>query len=443
MSPAVEAAPAADSDIVLERLSRLHPKLIDLGLDRVRDLLGRLGNPERSLAPVVHVAGTNGKGSTIAYLRAMLESDGRTVQGYTSPHLVRFHERIRLGVAPIDEPTLLALLEHCEAANGGEAITYFEITTVAAFCAFAAHRADALLLETGLGGRLDATNVIDRPLITVITPVSLDHMQFLGDDLARIAFEKAGILKPGVPAIIGPQPPEAMTVIERRAADLSVPLYRHGHDWSCRQAGEALLFEDEEGALTLPLPRLQGACQIENAGMAIAAARRLGELTPPSGALAEGLVSVDWPARMQQLTEGRLVRLLTGDGTGLWELWLDGGHNEAAAEMLACTLTAWRDRPIHLVYGMMNSKAAERFLAPLAPLAASLTAVSIPGEPGSLSAEEAAARAEECGAQALAASSIDAALERIATSEAPGRVLICGSLYLAGQVLRRNERTLG
>ena len=439
MSPAGNGPTAAGSDIVLERLSRLHPKLIDLGLDRVHDLLGRLGNPERRLAPVVHVAGTNGKGSTIAYLRAMLEADGRRVQSYTSPHLVRFHERIRLGDAPIDEETLLVLLEHCELANQGRPITYFEITTVAAFCAFAGQDADVLLLETGLGGRLDATNVVERPLATVITPISRDHMQFLGEELPEIAFEKAGILKPGVPAIVGPQPSDAMAVLERRAADLATPLYRHGREWSCRQVDDVLRFEDEAGAQTLPMPCLRGACQVENAGVAVATARRLGALAPSESALATGLQRAVWPGRMQQLTEGALVRCLAGDGDGPWELWLDGGHNEAAAGMLARTLADWRDRPIHLVYGMMNSKVAERFLAPLAPLAASLTAVTIPGEAGALSAEDAAARAGRCGFEATAAPSIEAALERIAARETPGRVLICGSLYLAGQVLRQND----
>jgi dihydrofolate synthase/folylpolyglutamate synthase len=438
MPPAVEGPPAAHSDIVLERLSRLHPKLIDLGLDRVRDLLGRLGNPERQVPSVVHIAGTNGKGSTIAYLRAMLEAEGRRVQSYTSPHLVRFHERIRLGKAPIDEATLLALLEHCELANQGEPITYFEITTVAAFCAFAAQGADVLLLETGLGGRLDATNVVERPLATVITPISLDHMQFLGDELAQIAFEKAGILKPDVPAVVGPQPPAALEVIERRAASLAAPLHRHGREWSCRQVDDVLHFEDEDGDLTLPLPRLQGACQIENAGLAVAVARRLGRLAPAPEALAQGLEGADWPGRMQRLRDGPLILRLTDTSDGPWELWLDGGHNEAAGEMLARTLEGWRDRPVHLVYGMLSSKAAERFLSHLAPLAASLTAVTIPGEPAALSAEDAAARARQCGVEAVPASSVEAALERITAQGPPGRVLICGSLYLAGHVLRRN-----
>lgn len=438
MPPAAEDPQPADSDIVLQRLSRLHPKLIDLGLDRVRDLLGRLGNPERRLAPVVHIAGTNGKGSTIAYLRAMLEADGRRVQSYTSPHLVRFHERIRLGRGLIDEATLLALLEQCEAANRGEHITYFEITTVAAFSAFAGDAADIVLLETGLGGRLDATNVIEQPLASVITPISIDHTQFLGDQLAQIAFEKAGILKAGVQAIVGPQPPEAMEVIETRAASLSVPLYRYGREWSCRQVDGALRFEDEDGALTLPLPCLQGACQVENAGLACAVARKLGRLAPSSGALAEGLRTANWPGRMQRLQQGTLVRRLSYENDVAWELWLDGGHNEAAARMLAQTLADWRDRPIHLIYAMMNTKAAGRFLALLAPLTASLTAVTIPGEANALSAEDAAACARRCGMKAATASSLDDALERIVAQEAPGRVLICGSLYLAGHVLRRN-----
>ena len=374
----------ARSDAVLDRLGRLHPKLIDLSLERINRLFARLDHPERKLAPVVHVAGTNGKGSVIAFLRAMLEAAGARVQAYTSPHLVRFHERIRLTRGFIDEAELAALLEVCEEANDQAPITFFEITTAAAFLAFAREPADVVLLETGLGGRLDATNVIAAPRLTVITPIAVDHVQFLGSELRQIAFEKAGILKSGVPAVIGPQPAQALGVIERHAAGLGAPLHRFDREWRVRpeDAGHetgGFVFEahgtpgdEHEGGggaqgykrRVYPAPGLCGAYQIENAGVALACADLLDGFGLDESARLAGLERVEWPGRLQRLTCGPLIDLLS-DG---WELWLDGAHNAAAGQALAQELDNWRDQPLHLVFGMLNTKAARGFLRPLAPL---------------------------------------------------------------------------
>jgi len=437
VSPAPEPQPvpsAAASDAVLARLNALHPKIIDLSLGRIERLLAPLGNPERRLPPVVHLAGTNGKGSVLAYLRAMLEAEGRRVHAYTSPHLVRFHERIRLAGRLIEEPALLALLEECEAANGAEPITFFEITTAAAFLAFARQPADALLLEVGLGGRLDATNLVERPALSVITPVSMDHMQYLGDSLEAIAFEKAGILKPGVPAVVGLQPEAALAVILERAAEIGAPVAVQGRDFHALPAPGGFRFLDGGLDLSLPAPVLAGAHQRDNAALALAAAARLGALAPAEPARRAGLAAAQWPARLQRLQRGPLPALLPGG----WSLWLDGGHNAAAGAALAAWL-AERPQPLRLVYGMLNSKAAEAFLRPLAPFAESLQAVAIPGEPNSLSAEAAAAHARACGIAARPRASLAEAVAAAVEGAGPeGRVLICGSLYLAGRVLAEN-----
>lgn len=428
--------PPRGSDLVLERLTRLHPKIIDLSLGRIETLLARLGHPEKNLAPVVHVAGTNGKGSVIAYLRAMLEAAGQRVQVYTSPHLVRFHERIRLCGPLIEEEHLLALLEECEQVNGGTPITYFEITTAAAFLAFARQPADILLLETGLGGRLDATNVIAQPRLNILTPVSIDHVQYLGGSLAEIAFEKAGILKPGVTAVVGPQRPEALAVIEARAAEIGAPLFVHGKDWQVETRAGAFAFQDTEGSMTFTAPSLLGEHQIENAGLAVAAAQQLADFGLDSTIEQRGLAVAQWPGRLQRLTEGALRARLPDS----WDLWLDGGHNAAAGAALAETLATWDDRPLHLVVGMLNSKAAVDYLRPLAHLAQSIQCVAIPGEENTFTAEALVAEAAAAGAQAETATSVAAALDQIArdSSEA-ARVLICGSLYLAGRVLAEND----
>jgi dihydrofolate synthase / folylpolyglutamate synthase len=421
------------SELILARLHGLHPKVIDLSLERVERLLRCLDNPERTLAPVVHIAGTNGKGSTLAMLDSMLQAAGRRVQRYVSPHLVRFNERVLFDGRPIAEAELAEVLELCERANAGAPITFFEITTAAAFLAFARHPADVVLLETGLGGRLDATNVIERPRLTALSPIALDHQGFLGDRLEQIAFEKAGILKPGVPCIVGPQPAEALAAIEERAATIGAPLRLHGRDWRARQDGERLVVTIGDASWDLPLPALAGGHQIDNAGLAVACALALGDLAPDAAALAEGLRKVEWPGRLQRLTRGPLVELLPA----AWELWLDGGHNPAAGEALAASLDRDDPRPLHLVVGMLTTKDEAGFLRPLAPLARSVHTVPVPGEPASRDPVEAAALALRLGIPATPARDLREALCAIAAAEpGPARVLICGSLYLAGHVLR-------
>lgn len=418
------------SDVILERMMALHPKVIDLTLDRVWRLLAALDNPQNRLPPVIHIAGTNGKGSTQAMIRAGLEAMGKTVHAYTSPHLARFHERIRLAGTLISEPQLTEVLDRCYAANNGESITYFEITTVAALLAFAETPADFTLLEVGLGGRLDATNVIDKPAVTIITPVDLDHQQFLGDTLAQIASEKAGIIKRGVPCVVGPQHDEGQEVIERQAARLGVPLLAYGQQWHVGTEYGRLVYQDEKGLLDLPLPNLPGPHQIMNAGAALAALRHLGA---DDAACEAALTRAYWPARMQKLTEGALVDLASPA-----ELWLDGGHNPAAGIALADTLRQQPPRPTHLICGMLNTKDIGGYLRPLAAVADSLTAVSIPGEANTLPAEETERQALAAGMTATTADSVEDAIGAITARDPNARILICGSLYLAGHVLRTN-----
>ncbi len=416
------------SDAILARMMALHPKIIDLTLDRMWRLLAALGHPEKDLPPVIHIAGTNGKGSTQAMIRAGLEAAGHRVHAYTSPHLARFHERIRLAGKLIDESALTAVLDECYAANEGGNITYFEITTCAAFVAMARTPADFTLLEVGLGGRLDATNVIEKPALSIITPVSIDHQQYLGDTLAKIAFEKAGILKRGVACVVGPQPDEAMAVIEARAAALGAPLIAHGQHWHAFEERGRLVFQDETGLLDLPLPVLPGAHQIENAGAALAALRALGTGSPEAA-----MQDAHWPARLQRLRSGPLA-----SSAPEIELWLDGGHNPAAGQAIARHLASLPNRPTHLICGMLNTKDIAGYLTPMAPHVQSLTAVSIPGEAATLPAETTAAAARAAGIDANTADTVADALAAIAKRAPRARVLICGSLYLAGSVLREN-----
>ncbi|SHE31985.1 dihydrofolate synthase / folylpolyglutamate synthase [Loktanella atrilutea] len=424
------------SDVILARMMSLHPKVIDLTLDRVWRLLHRLDDPQDRLPPVIHIAGTNGKGSTQAMIRAGLEARGRTVHAYTSPHLARFHERIRLAGHLITEEALTTLLDRVHTANGPDPITYFEITTVAALLAFAETPADYTLLEVGLGGRLDATNVVAKPALTIITPVDLDHQGYLGDTLALIAGEKAGILKRGVTCIVGPQHDESLAVIEARAARVGAPLLVHGQHWHVTTERDRLIYQDEYGLLDLPLPALPGPHQIGNAGMAIAALRHLapeeGASATDEDACTAALTRVTWPARMQRLTSGALVDLARPA-----ELWLDGGHNPAAGVVLAATLAALPPRPTHLVCGMLNTKDIAGYLSPLAAVADSLTAVSIPGEAATIPAADTARYATDLGLPAVTAPDVETALRDL-SARGPVRVLICGSLYLAGHILRLN-----
>ncbi|MFN3208786.1 MAG: bifunctional folylpolyglutamate synthase/dihydrofolate synthase [Roseovarius sp.] len=421
---------APTSDVILDRMMALHPKIIDLTLDRVWRLLDALGNPQDALPPVIHIAGTNGKGSTLAMIRAGIEGAGKTAHAYTSPHLARFHERIRLAGDLITEPHLTEVLDECYAANGGEPITYFEITTCAAILAMSRTPADYTLLEVGLGGRLDATNVVATPALTIITPVSMDHEQYLGDTLARIAGEKAGILKRGVTCVVGPQDEEGMDAIEAAAQRLGAPLLAHGQHWHVTTERGRLIYQDETGLRDLPLPNLPGAHQYENAGAAIAALRhlQLGDT-----ALEAAVTRAHWPARMQRLSTGPLA-----EAAPQAELWLDGGHNPAAGRALAAHLASLPPRPTHLVCGMLNTKDISGYLSPLAGVAQSLTAISIPGEANTLPADATATAAANAGLPAGTAASARAAIEDIAAKDPTARILICGSLYLAGAILREN-----
>lgn len=424
--------PPPNSDAVLERLKALHPRMIDLSLGRIRRLLAALGHPERALPPVIHVAGTNGKGSVIAFMAAIAGAAGLKAHVYTSPHLVRFAERIRPAGRIIGEARLAALLAECEAANAGKPITFFEITTAAALLAFARTPADLTLLETGLGGRLDATNVVRRPAVTVITPVALDHQRFLGRTLAAIAGEKAGILKRRVPAVIGPQHPFAARVLAARAGALEAPLIRWGREFEAETKAGALIYRDGERTLELPAPALAGPHQAANAAMAIAAVKALGDSCPGGGAIAKGLKRARWPARLQRLEKGPIGAPLAARG---FEVLLDGGHNPAAARALARALEG-DPRPLYLVVGMVGSKDVGGFVEPLVRLGPKgLWAVPVPGDhPGSRPGRI-AATAGRLGIPAYEAPSAETAAAVIARRK-PGRVLITGSLYLAGNVLR-------
>ena len=416
------------SEQILEQMLTLHPKVIDLSLSRMRVLLEKLGNPERKLPPVIHIAGTNGKGSTQAMIRAGLEAAGHKVHAYTSPHLARFHERIRLAGALITEDALCAVLDECLRVNDGGEITYFEITTCAAFLAMSRVEADYTLLEVGLGGRLDTTNVVEHPRLTIITPVSLDHQSYLGDTLAEIAGEKAGIIKPGVPCIVGPQPDEARDVIEAKAESMDARTLIYGQDWHTYEERGGMVYQDEMGLLDLPLPALIGAHQVENAGAAICALRILGV-----NAAEAALLKAEWPARMQKLKFGPLI-----EAAPKAELWLDGGHNPAAGLALAEALTRLPARPLYMICGMLNTKDIGGYLAPLAKSAVKLTGVSIPGETATLSADEICAAAQNAGMVADTAENVAAAVAQVVAEAPTARILLCGSLYLAGRILREN-----
>ena len=426
-------------ETILERLQKLHPKLIDLSLDRMHRLLAALGHPERALPPVIHIAGTNGKGSTLAYLRAIYEAAGYKVHAYSSPHLVRFNERFYVAGAEIADAPLAAILEECERANGDAPITLFEITTAAAFLAFSRTPADVLILETGLGGRLDATNVVERPLATVITSISMDHMQYLGDTIQAIAGEKAAIMKPDVPAIHAPQRfAEVPGVLDAYAARAGAPVSRGGAEWRAKAENGALLYESALGTRRLPLPVLPGLHQIDNAGAAIATVEAALDRLPVTDAdIARGLQTARWPARMQRLTRGPLVEALPPG----WELWLDGGHNADAGTVLAATArTLWADKPLHLVFGMLDTKTPQDYLRAFAGVAGMVRTVAIPGEAHSLTAEQTATMAREAGLAAEPADSVADAVAAILRADGqPARLLICGSLYLAGHVLAENE----
>jgi dihydrofolate synthase/folylpolyglutamate synthase len=426
-------------DSIVARLNALHPKRIDLSLDRVQRLLAALDHPERKLPPVIHVAGTNGKGSTLAFLRAILEAAGLRVHTYTSPHLVRFNERFRIGGELVSDAELTAVLEECERANGGEPITVFEITTAAGMLLFARHPADVLLLEVGLGGRLDATNVIDNPIATIVTPISIDHIDFLGDTLEKIAAEKAGIFKPNVPAIIAAQSRDVLGVLERQAARLKAPIKIAGEDWTATEERGRLVYQDDNGLLDLPAPKLYGRHQFENAGLAIAALRAVPQFKISPAAFEAGMVKADWPARLQRLSAGRLVNLIPAGS----ELWLDGGHNPDGGRAVAAALADLEERvsrPLVLIVGMLATKDCDGFLGNFTGLARRVIAVPVPGVDKAVTAPALADIARKLDLSATSRDTLDEAFDAVRKLDLdpPPRILITGSLYLAGDVLREN-----
>lgn len=422
------------TDTILSRLGTLHPKLIDLSLERLDRLLAAMGNPQQRLPPVIHVAGTNGKGSVVAYLRAFLEASGQSVHVYTSPHLVRFNERIRLAGKLVTTRRLNQALEAVEAINAGQPITYFEITTAVAFALFAEIPADYLLLEVGMGGTYDTTNVVAHPLGTIIMPVDLDHMQFLGDTIGKIAVEKAGILKRGAPAVLGRQTDEGLASIDRIAKKLGVIPFLAGRDFDAHAQDGRLVYQDEHGLLDLPPPKLIGPHQFDNAGVAVAAVRHFG-LPVDQAAMARGLGAVDWPARLSPV-KGPLRDLL-GAGS---ELWIDGGHNAHGTRALARALNDMntaRPKPLVLIMGMMNTRNPQDVLNPFAGKPRRILTLTIPGETNAHKASYIAAEARKSGFNAKASRSIRTALAEAAMVK-DARVVISGSLYLAGQVLKAN-----
>ncbi len=436
----------SELETALEDLRRLHPRKIDLGLGRVEAVLEKLGNPQDRLPTAVHIAGTNGKGSTTAILRAILEASGARVHVYTSPHLVRFNERIVIAGEDIADAPLTDVLRRVSAANGGAPLSFFEATTAAAFLAMAETPADYALIEVGLGGRFDATNVF-TPDVCAVTPIDLDHAEFLGRDIKGVAREKAGIFKAGIPAFAGPQRDEVRGVLDAVSEAVGAPLQHWGEGFRAYRQHGRMVWETENALLDLPLPSLAGEHQIMNAGLAIAVARQLGIGTD---AIADGLTKARWPARMQPLRSGPLAEIATEAGA---EVWLDGGHNPHAARALAshmAGLEARSPRPLILVMGILSNKDAGGYLDFFDGLAAGLVAVDIPGHAGlapEVLAELASARGmvgivgDNLTAALQAALNMGEALSRQTVDEpitAP-RILICGSLYLAGEVLKANE----
>ncbi len=427
------------TDAITARFAPLHPRRIDLSLGRIERLLRDLGSPQKSLPPVIHVAGTNGKGSTVAFTRAVLEAAGKRVHVYTSPHLVRFNERFRLAGELVDDEGLAAALDRCEAVNAGQSISVFEITTAAAFLMFSQTPADVLLLEVGLGGRYDATNVIEAPAATVITPVSIDHPEFLGSTVDKIAYEKAGILRRGAPAIVAEQEDEALAVIEREALRVGAPRIVAGRDFFVREENGRLIFEDRDGLLDLPLPRLVGRHQHGNAATAIAALRAV-DPSLPNEAFERGLLEADWPARLQRMRLGPLVALAPAHS----EVWLDGAHNDAGGRVLAAAMADFEDqspRPLVMICGTLTTKDTAAFLSHFRGLAQETLAVPIAEEHAGRSADDVASIAREVGLNTAACDSVASALRFLAARQwpVPPRILIAGSLYLAGEVLGAND----
>jgi len=429
-----------DVRVALDKIAERRPVLIDLSLTRIHAALAKLGDPHKRLPPVFHVAGTNGKGSTIAYIRAILEACGNDVHVFTSPHLVRYNERIVVAGAEISDQRFVDVLARCDGVVGDDELTFFEMITCTAFLAFSEAPADYLALEVGLGGRLDATNVIDKPLAAVITPVAFDHQDFLGRDLASIAAEKAGIFRPGAPAVVGPQPPEAMAVFEQRALGEGAALRAYGTHWDAYAEHGRLVYQDENGLCDLSAPRLVGGHQIANAGLAVAAIKSAG-IGADDHALSTGIERATWPGRLQRLKTGPLIELLrreTGEET---EIWLDGGHNPHAARAVAAALGDMEEkssRPLILIAGIQANKDAQGFFKAFDGIAAAVIAVRADHH-GAAKSDDVASAAIAAGLPARACGSVEeAVLFAAGSNREPPRILVCGSLFLAGEILAKN-----
>ena len=429
---------------LINELMQIHPKGYDLSLGRISQLLEKLGNPQNKLPPVIHVAGTNGKGSTIAFCRAMLEAEGKTVHVDTSPHLINYHERFRLGAIGggkfVSDDLLAEALARVARANDGEPITVFEILTAVMFLLFSEHPADVALVEVGLGGRFDSTNVIQQSNVSIITPISLDHESFLGDAVDKIAFEKAGIIKHGCQVVIAEQDNTSRTVLEERAMQMKAPIAIGGQDYSCHEERGRLVYQDEHGLLDLPAPNLVGDHQIINAATAIAALR-YGGFDISSKAIETGLKNVSWPGRLQQLKSGALLEFAP-EGS---ELWVDGGHNPNAGEAISVFMKNLHNRDhrkLMLVFGMLTTKDPEGYIKEFANLAQKIYTVPITSSEAGFDPEVLAETAQNAGLDAVAIGSVRAALDEISDSwndGLPPRILFCGTLYLVGDVLEQNK----
>lgn len=425
-------------------------------LERMAVLLEKLGNPHLKLPPVIHVAGTNGKGSTIAFLRAMFEAAGYKVHAYTSPHIKRFHERITLAGEMISDEVLHEALERCRAANEENPITFFEGTTAAALLAFSEHPADILLMETGMGGLLDPTNIIPNPRLSIITTISFDHMEYLGGTLADIAAHKAGIIKPEVPVVLSFQPPEALEVLEKTAERQESPAVVYGKHWAVQKSSLGFYFADAYGQVELPMPALIGPHQLVNAGNAIAAISVLEEFDIGADAIAAGLKWVQWSGRLEDVTNDMLSEYLPTeqvrgaqrqggrsdggkapfDNPTQWEVYFDGGHNAAAGHMLSVVAEEWSDKPLYVICGTTRGKEVAPMLLPLKDLAEEIYLVPVQAEPKCYTPQEMADQCEDAGIRPRIADSVAEAVEEIVSlAERPSRILIFGSLYLRLEVV--------
>ena len=424
----------------IQRLELLHPKVIDLSLKRLEKLLIKLDNPEKKLPPIVHVAGTNGKGSTISILRSIQSAAGRSSHVYTSPHLVNLTERFLIADKEIKGSTLVKLLKQCEEVNAESAITFFEIITAVGFLAFSKFEADLVLLEVGLGGRFDATNVINNPILSIITPISLDHQHYLGNTLPKIAFEKAGILKENKPAVIGKQYPEALEVIKLKAAETGSQLFIFDRDWSISETKDSIKFEADGDTRYFEKPSLRGTHQVHNSGIAIAAAHYMSKLFPiQNSAIDKGLKTVKWSARLQKIKKGPLAEILPNQV----ELWLDGGHNHDASLAISETIYNWKRQDpsltFHLIFGSLNNREIESLLVPFVGIIDLIQTVAIPKHESTASPENAANVALSLGFNAAPSNSLLSAIEAIISKSNGKRIiLVYGSLYLAGSILEKN-----